>query len=101
MVITCQEEPLLFFDVRAFVDQRETAEPFRATSAEGARECVLRYMAFDRLKMDEATAAMRRATDLEIERMTQSRLLVHITAPLRWATAAVRKTAPGWSAKHL
>ena len=93
MVITCHEEPLVFFDVRESLDQQVATQADNAAEAENTRESVLRYMAFDRLKMDEATAAIRRATDLEIGMMTHSRSW-RITAPLRSVTAALRKIAP-------
>lgn len=100
MVVSCHEEPLVFFDVRRSLDQRIAAPANNAVHAEDTRETVLRYMAFDRLKMDAATAAIRRATDLEIGMMTQSRSW-RITAPLRSVTAALRKIAPEGLAKHL
>lgn len=100
MVISCHEEPLVFFDVRKSLDQRAAANTNNAAEAESTREIVLRYMAFDRLKMDEATAAIRRATDLEIGMMMHSRSW-RITAPLRSVTAALRKIAPEGLAKRL
>ena len=100
MVISCHEEPLDFFDVRESLDQRLGVQANNAVEAESTRESVLRYMAFDRLKMEEATAAIRRATDLEIGMMMHSRSW-RITAPLRSVTAALRKIAPEGLAKRL
>ena len=100
MVISCHEEPLAFFDVRESLDQRLGAQANNAVEAESTRESVLRYMAFDRLKLEEATAAIRRATDLEIGMMMHSRSW-RITAPLRSVTAALRKIAPEGLAKRL
>ena len=99
MVVSCEEAPFAFFDMREVLEQVDPAGLSDA-EAESARDALLRYMAFDQLKQDEATAAIRRSTDLEIHRMTQSRSW-RMTAPFRRATAALRKAAPGWSAKHL
>jgi DNA-binding beta-propeller fold protein YncE len=99
MVVSCEEAPFAFFDVRELVEQVDP-KGLGDTEAESARDAMLRYMDFDQLKMDEATAAIRRATELEIDRMIRSRSW-RITAPLRRATAVLRKVAPGWSATHL
>lgn len=99
MVVSCEEEPFAFFDVRDLLEQQDPANLSNA-EAERARDALLRYMAFDQTTLDEATAAIRRATDLEIGRMTESRSW-QITAPLRRATTILRRVVPGWSAKHL
>lgn len=99
MVVSCEEAPFAFFDVRGLLEPQSTLHPDNLES-EAAREALLRHMVFDQTKMDEATAAIRRATDLEIGRMTQSRSW-RLTAPLRQISALLRKAAPGWSAKNL
>jgi len=99
MVVTCQEEPIAFFDLQKLIASREAAVPNDASEAEVARESILRYMAFDQLRMDEATAAMRRANEFEMDILTHSRSW-RMTAPLRWAVAASRKVTPRWMAKH-
>ena len=97
MVISCEEERFAFFDVRELLAQSEPAEAVAASEAESAREAFLRYMASDRRRVEEATAAIRRATDLQILGMVESRSW-RITAPLRSAKAAIRRTAPHlWS----
>jgi hypothetical protein len=100
MIVSCEEEPLVFFDVRAFLDQREAARPSNMPESETVREALLRYVSSEQIKVEAATSAIRRATDLELGRLTQSRSW-RLTAPLRWGTAAIRRKAPGWSAKHL
>ena len=99
MVVSCDEVPFAFFDVRSVLDQRETVRPSNLTEAESARETLLRYMALDRLKVDQETVAIRSAIELEMGIMLRSRSW-RLTAPLRKATAAIRKAAPGWAAKH-
>jgi DNA-binding beta-propeller fold protein YncE len=97
MVISCEEERFAFFDVRDLLAQSEPAESTIASEAESAREAFLRYLAFDSRRVEEATAAIQRATDLQILAMVESRSW-KITAPLRSAKAAIRRTAPHlWS----
>jgi hypothetical protein len=100
MVVSCQEEPIAFFDLQKLIAPREAVVPEDASEAEVARESILRYMAFDQLKMDEATAAIRRANEFEMAILTHSRSW-RITAPLRWAVAASRRVTPAWMTKHL
>jgi hypothetical protein len=92
MVISCEEERFAFFDVSELLTTGEREEA-AASEAESAREAFLRYMASDRRRVEEATAAIRRATDLQILAMVESRSW-KITAPLRSAKAAIRRTAP-------
>ena len=99
MVATCQEQPIAFFDLQKCIAPRRAAVPDDASEAEVARESILRYMAFDQLRMDEATAAIRRANEFEMDILIHSRSW-RITAPLRWAVAASRKVTPRWMAKH-
>lgn len=98
MVISCEEKPFAFFDVRTLIDQRETLRPSNVTEAENVREILLRYMALDRLKVDQETAAIRSAIEFDMGVMERSRSW-RMTAPLRKATAALRRAAPGWAAK--
>ena len=99
MVVSCEEKPFAFFDVRTLIDQHETLRQSNVTEAENAREILLRYMALDRLKIDQETAAIRSAIEFEMGVMQGSRSW-RMTAPLRKATAAIRKAAPGWVAKY-
>ena len=99
MVVTCQEQPIAFFDLKESIAPRQVTVPDDASEAEVARESILRYMAFDQLRMDEAAAAIRRANEFEMDILTHSRSW-RITAPLRWAAAASRKVTPRWMGKH-
>lgn len=97
MVISCEEAKFAFFDLRELLVRSEPAARAVTSEAENAREAFLRYMASDRRKVEEATSAIRRATDLQILGMVESRSW-RITAPLRSAKAAIRRTAPKlWS----
>jgi hypothetical protein len=99
MVVSCEENPFAFFDVRSLVERRETPRPRNMSEAETARETLLRYMALGQMKVDQETAAVRSAIEYEMGVMLRSRSW-RLTAPLRRATAALRRAAPGWSAKH-
>ncbi len=93
MVISCQEKPLAFFDVRSALNQGEVAKPVDRAESECAREAMLRYLASDRSRVEEATQAIRLASKLNIEKVTNSRSY-KITAPLRWTLATLRKADP-------
>lgn len=93
MVISCHEVPFAFFDVRSALNQGEVAKPVDGADSESAREVLLRYLASDRSRIEEATMAIRLASKLEIGQVMNSRSY-RITAPLRWARATLRKVDP-------
>lgn len=93
MVISCHEEPFAFFDMRSALNHGEVATLADRAGSESARAALLRYLALDRSRIEEATKAIRLASKREIEWVMNSPSY-RITAPLRWARATLRKVDP-------
>ena len=93
MVASCEEQPLAFFDMRDLIPIAALPNPQQhETEAERAREALLRYFSSSRLKVEDATEAIRRASALELSSVTRS-LYWRATAPLRWITWNLRSAA--------
>ena len=93
MVISCHEEPFAFFDMRAVLKLGGVAAPADRPESDGAREALLRYLAADRSRVEQATMAIRLASKHDIGLVLNSPSY-RITAPLRWARSTLRKANP-------
>ena len=97
MVMTCQEVPMAFFDVRSLIPT-SPCEPMghsNVSEAERARETLVNYLARDRMRIRTATDALRRAYDMEVGKVLNSRAW-KLTAPLRWVVARQRAAWARW-----
>jgi len=93
MVTSCHEEPFAFFDVRSALKVGEVAKPVDRSESECGREALLRYLASDRSRVEQATMAIRLASKYDIG-LVMSSPSYRITAPLRWARSTLRKADP-------
>ena len=93
MVISCHEEPFAFFDMRSALSQGAVAKPVDRAESESARETLLRYLASEQSRVEEATMAIRLACKHDIGLVMNSPSY-RITAPLRWARSTLRKADP-------
>jgi hypothetical protein len=90
---TCQEDPLVFIDMREVVGTALTAaSPEFAGDAERARAFLLRYLDGARTRVDEATAAVRRTGEREVQLLLASRWW-RVTAPVRRLSESLQYSA--------
>jgi hypothetical protein len=84
LAVTCEEDPLVFFDMRPVLGGMAARPdpPDPIDEAERARLFLLRYLDAARSRMDDATAAIRRTSEREVEFLLKSRWW-RITAPFR------------------
>ena len=84
LAATCEEDPLVFFDMRPVIGtmavDAEPAEP--AAEAERARRYLLQYLGAARSRVDETTAAICRIAEREVQLVVATRWW-RVTAPLR------------------
>jgi len=94
LVATCEEDRLVFFDMRPALGSVAAASPSTgdAAEAERARLFMLRYLGAARSRMDAATAAVRRSSERELELLLSSRWW-RLTTPLRELSASLRYNA--------
>jgi hypothetical protein len=84
LAATCEEEPLVFYDLRPLLGTI-VAEPDRteaAAEAERTRLFLLRYLSGAQSRVDEATAAIRRTSEREIQ-LLRSNHWLRVIALLR------------------
>jgi len=88
MVVSCEEQPLAFFDISGVLGPTEPVRHHlsNASDVERTRETLLRYLSTARAGMQDAAEAIRRSNDLDIEALLGSHSW-RITAPLRWVRA--------------
>jgi len=94
LVATCEEDRLVFFDMRPALGPvaAEAEAAGSAAEAERARLFMLRYLGAARSRMDDATAAVRRASERELDLLLSSRWW-RLTTPLRELSASLRYNA--------
>ena len=91
LVATCEEDPLVFFDLRPVLGRVDADADSRGMAAEAdrAREFLLRYLGAARARVDEATEAIRRTSEQEIDLLLSSRWW-RITAPFRQLSGSLQ-----------
>ncbi len=93
LVTTCEEDPLVFFDMRPTMGTPAVdLDPAAADEAEQARRFLLRYLGAARLRVDDATEAIRRTSEREVELLLSSRWW-RVTAPFRRLSESVQYSA--------
>lgn len=90
LVVSCEEQPFAFFDMRQVLGPLQPLSANAKSEVERARSALLACLASDRAKLDEATAAVRRAGELDMGLIMDSRSW-RMTAPLRSAMASLRR----------
>ena len=90
LAVTCEEQPLAFFDLRALAGEAGAPRHDARPEDERGRAVLLRYLAAARPGVEAATRGIRHASDLEMRKLLESRSW-RVTAPLRRIRAAVRK----------
>jgi hypothetical protein len=90
LAATCEEDPLIFFDMRPVLGQMAAPDPpDPIDEAERARVFVLRYLDAARSRMDDATAAVRRISEREVAFLVRSRWW-RVTGPFRRLSARLQ-----------
>ena len=91
LVATCEEDPLIFFDLRPVLGDVAAMpiQPDPVDEAERARLFALRYLDAVRSRTDDATAAFRRISEREVELLLRSRWW-RITGPFRRLSASLQ-----------
>jgi hypothetical protein len=94
LVTTCEEDPLVFFDMRPTLGMAavDRDPPAAADEAEQARRFLLRYLGAARLRVDDATEAIRRTSEQEVALLLSSRWW-RLTAPFRRLSESVQYSA--------
>jgi hypothetical protein len=88
LVATCDEDRLVFFDVRPAIGTvaSEIDRPDAAGEAASARAFLMRNLGAARSRVDEATTAVRRSCDRDLQLLMSSRWW-RLTGPLRRLSA--------------
>lgn len=93
MAITSDDEPLAFFDLRDMVPVSRPAAARTDDGAERARAALVRHLRAAGSAADQATEAIRRTSDRELEMLLGSRSW-RLTAPLRRLSSALSRSGP-------
>lgn len=91
MAVSCEEQPLAFFDVRALLGPAEAVPaPSDAAEAERVREALIGYLSSARRGVQQAAETFRRASEWESREVFESRSW-RFTAPLRRMGSTLRR----------
>jgi hypothetical protein len=93
LAATCDDDRLVFFDTRPALGLVGAADPGHdGLDAERSRDFLLRYLDTARERLAEASAAIRRTSDRELQLILSSRWW-RLIAPLRRLSASVQDAA--------